>query len=172
MIKTLSLRELDAALPTFIELLREAVDGGASLGFHAPLASADALKYWQSLRPEMESGSRVLLAACVQGRIVGSGQLSLAPWSNSKHRASIEKLFVSAALRGRGIGKALVAALQDAARLRGRSLLLINARRSDPAELLYKRMGYREFGVIPGYTVDPSGQRHDNVCMYREQPLS
>lgn len=172
MITVLSPRELEAALPTFVELLQETVAGGSSMGFHAPLASRDALEYWQSLRPQLESGSRVLLAASLQGRIVGSGQLSFAPWSNARHRALIEKLFVSAALRGRGIGKALLAALQDAARLRGRSLLLINARRSDPAELLYKRMGYREFGVIPGYTVGPNGERYDNVCLYRELPLS
>lgn len=66
----------------------------------------------------------------------------------------------------------LVELLQDAARLRGRSLLLINARRDDPAELLYKRMGYREFGVIPGYTVGANGERQDNVCLYRELSLS
>jgi ribosomal protein S18 acetylase RimI-like enzyme len=171
-IKALSPHELEAALPTFVELLQESVDEGASLGFLAPLAARDALEYWQSLQPDLESGSRVLLAACEQGRIVGSGQLALPAWSNGKHRASIEKLIVSAASRRRGIGKALVAALQDAARLRGRSLLLINARRADPAELLYKRMGYREFGVIPGYTTGPGGQRYDNVCLYRELPLS
>ena len=159
-------------MPTFIELLQESVNEGASLGFHAPLAYADALEYWQSLRPQLESGSRVLLAAYAQDRVIGSGQLSLAPWANGKHRASIEKLFVSEAERGRGMGRALLTALQEAARLRGRSLLLINARRDDPAEHLYKRMGYREFGVIPGYTVGTDGQRLDNVCLYRELPLS
>lgn len=172
MIKTLSPRELDAAMPTFIELLQESVNEGASLGFHAPLASADALEYWQSLRPQLESGSRVLLAAYAHNRVIGSGQLSLAPWANGRHRASLEKLFIAAAMRGHGIGKALLTALQEAARLRGRSLLLINARRDDPAERLYKRMGYREFGIISGYTVGADGQRQDNVCLYRELPLS
>jgi hypothetical protein len=75
-------------------------------------------------------------------------------------------------LRGRGIAKALINALQDAARLRGRSLLLINARQGGAAEQLYKRMGYREFGVIPGYAVGPGGERWDSVCMYRELALS
>jgi acetyltransferase len=172
MIKALSPRELDAALPTFIELLQESVNGGGALGFHAPLAAEDAREYWRALRPELESGSRVLLAASDNGRIVGSGQLALAPWRNAAHRAAIEKLFVSAAMRGRGLGKALINALQDAARLRGRSLLLINARRAAPAERLYKSLGYREFGVIPGYALGPNGERYDSVCMYRELPLS
>lgn len=172
MIKTLSPRELDAALSTFVELLQESVDGGGALGFHAPLAADEARAYWQALRSEIESGSRVLLAAFENGRIVGSGQLALAPWRNARHRASIEKLFVSAALQGRGIAKALINALQDAARLRGRSLLLINARRAAPAERLYKQLGYREIGVIPGYALGPGGERYDSVCMYRELPLS
>ena len=172
MIKTLSPRELDANLPIFVELLQESVDGGGALGFHAPLGAADALEYWRALRSEIESGSRVLLAASENGRIVGSGQLALAPWRNARHRASIEKVFVSTALRGRGIAKALINALQDAARLRGRSLLLINARQGAAAEQLYKRMGYREFGVIPGYAMGPGGERWDSVCMYRELSLS
>lgn len=113
----------------------------------------------------------MLLTASENDRIVGSGQLSLAPWRNARHRASIEKVFVSAALRGRGIAKALINALQDAARLRGRSLLLISARRGAPAEQLYKRLGYREIGVIPGYALGPGGERYDNVSMYRELPL-
>jgi GNAT superfamily N-acetyltransferase len=171
-IKTLSPRELEAAAPTLVELLQESVDGGGALGFHAPLAAADARDYWLALRSELESGSRVLLAAFENGRIVGSGQLALAPWRNARHRATIEKVFVSAAMRGRGIAKALINALQDAARLRGRSLLLINARRAGPAEQLYKGLGYREFGVIPGYAMGPTGERWDSVCMYRELPLS
>ena len=172
MIKTLSPRELEASLPTFIELLQETINGGGALGFHAPLAAEDARAYWRALRCELESGSRVLLAAWQNGRIVGSGQLALAPWENATHRATIEKLFVTADMRGRGLGKALINALQDAARLRGRSLLLINARRAAPAEQLYKSLGYREFGVIPGYAMGPKGERYDSVCMYRELALS
>jgi GNAT superfamily N-acetyltransferase len=171
-IKTLSLREFDADLPTFIELLQDSVASGGALGFHAPLAAEDAREYWRGLRSELVSGSRVLLAASDKGQIVGSGQLALAPWRNATHRATIEKLFVSTAVRGRGIGEALINALEDAARLRGRSLLLINARRAAPAERLYKKLGYREFGVIPGYALGPGGERHDSVCMYRELALS
>jgi ribosomal protein S18 acetylase RimI-like enzyme len=171
-IKTLSPRELEAALPTLVELLQECINLGGALGFHAPLAARDALDYWQSVRRELESGSRVMLAAYEQGQIVGSGQLALAPWVNARHRATIEKVFVGAALRGRGIAKALIGGLEDAARLRGRSLLLIAARRGEAAEQLYKRLGYREVGVIPGYARGPKGESYDSVSMYRELPLS
>ncbi len=172
MIKTLSPHELDGVMPTLVEQLQESVDQGAALGFLAPLSAHDALEYWLSVRSQMESGARVLLAAYAQDRVIGSGQLSLAPWSNGSHRATVEKLIVASAMRGRGIGKALVDALLEAARLRGRSLLLINARRHGPAERLYKSMGFREFGIIPGYTITADGRRQDNVCMYCELSLS
>jgi acetyltransferase len=171
-IKALSPRELETALPTLVQLLQESVNEGASLGFLPPLTTAAAEDYWQSLYPQLHSGSRVLLAAYAQDRVVGSGQLSLAAPSNARHRAQLEKVFVSAALRGRGIGKSLVLALQDAARLHGRSLLIIYARQGDPAEAVYKAMGYKQYGVIPGYSVGPRGERYDNVCLYRELPLS
>jgi hypothetical protein len=34
--------------------------------------------------------------------------------------------------------------------------------------VFYARLGYREVGVVPGYTVDAAGARHDTVIMYRE----
>jgi len=126
--------ELESLLPPFVELLREAVNGGAALGFLPPLTHDESWDYWQSLRPELQAGSRLLLAAFTGGRLVGSGQLTLPPWTNGQHRVELQKVFVAAAVRGRGVGRSLMAALQDAARQRGRSLVLLNARRGGPAE--------------------------------------
>jgi ribosomal protein S18 acetylase RimI-like enzyme len=44
---------------------------------------------------------------------------------------------------------------------------VLNARRGDPAETFYRRLGYREAGVIPGYMIGASGEACDNVAMYR-----
>lgn len=170
-IKVLSPRELEGALATLVERLLECVNEGASLGFASPLERPEALVYWRSLAPQLQNGSRVLLAAYLQDRIIGSGQLALAPQSNARHRATLEKIFVSSALRGRGIGRSIVLALEDAARLRSRSLLLMGARRGDRSEALYKKLGYQEYGIIPGYSLDRDGTRHDNVCLYRELSL-
>ena len=160
--------ELEAAVPILSELLRESVGADASLGFLPPLSTRQAREYWLSLKAPLAAGSRVLLAASLDGRIVGSGQLSLASQSNARHRATLEKLFVQASARGRGIGKLLVGALEDAARRHGCTLLLLGARRNDPAEDFYRRLGYQEYGIIPGYSRDARGRLHDNVCFYRE----
>jgi GNAT superfamily N-acetyltransferase len=138
------------------------------MGFHAPLSHDEARAYWLSLRRELHTGARLILVAHHEGCIVGSGQLALPQWPNARHRAELQKLFVSAEMRGRGVGKLLVASLHDAARDRDRSLILLGARRGGNAERFYRLLGYQEIGVIPGYAVGTAGERYDNVSFYQE----
>lgn len=171
MTRVMSAAELTPLLPVLIELLRETVNGGASLGFLPPLGLEEAREYWLSLRPELEAGSRLLLLARTGAGLVGSGQLAMATLPSSRHRAEVQKLFVSPAHRGLGVGRALMAALHEAAQQHGRSLLLLNTRRGNPAERFYKGLGYREVGVVPGWTVGPAGERYDHVTLYQELSL-
>jgi GNAT superfamily N-acetyltransferase len=166
-VRVIPATELEDLLPALAELLREAVDGGASLGFLPPLPHHEARRYWLSLRPELRGGSRLLFGAYVADRLAGTGQLALPSWPTARHRAELNKVMVATALRGHGIGRRLLQAIHDCARQRGRSLLVLNARRGDPAETFYKQLGYREAGVIPGYMIGPWGEACDNVAMYR-----
>jgi len=159
---------LDGLVPALTELLREAVNGGASLGFLPPVALEEGREYWLSVRRELLAGTRLLLVARRDGRVAGAGQLTLPVWPNARHRAEVQKVFVDAGLRGRGIGRALMSAIHDTARIRGRSLLLLNTRHGGPAERFYKTLGYRPVGVIPGYTVGPAGESYDDLTLYYE----
>jgi len=141
------------------------------MGFLAPMTDDGCRDYWLSLRPQLQAGSRVLLAAYEEEVIVGTGQLSLSLWPNARHRAELQKLFVGNSLRGRGVGRSLLAALHDAARQRGRSLLVLNTRRGGVAETFYKGLGYTEVGVIPGWSAGPAGERYDHVTLYQELSL-
>jgi ribosomal protein S18 acetylase RimI-like enzyme len=167
-IRPVSSAELGSCVPALTQLLREAVDAGASLGFLPPLARDVATDYWLSLRPALLAGTRLLLAASADGGIVGSGQLSFPSAPNGRHRVRLQKLFVAQAARQRGLGALLMDALHESARERGRSLVLLSARRGDPAERFYRRLGYREIGVVPGYSIGSAGERYDNVDFYRE----
>jgi acetyltransferase len=160
--------ELDIRFRRLGELLDEAVSSGASLGFLSPLRSDEARQYWLSLRPELERGSRLLLGAWFGNRLVGSGQLAFPSSPNGHHRAELQKHFVGTRFQGLGIGRALLTALHDGALQRRRSLIILNVRRGDSAERLYRGLGYREAGVVPGYTVGPTGDRFDNVTLYIE----
>ena len=159
---------LDGLVPALTELLREAVNGGASLGFLPPVALEEGRKYWLSVRRELLAGTRLLLVARRDGRVAGAGQLTLPVWPNARHRAEVQKVFVDAGLRGRGIGRALMSAIHDTARMHGRSLLVLNTRHGGPAERFYKTLGYRPVGVIPGYTVGPAGESYDDLTLYYE----
>ena len=160
--------EIELLLPALVTILRETVNGGSPLGFVPPITATQAREYWLSLRPELYAGSRVLLAAFTDRRVIGSGQLRFPTVPNGLHRAEVQKVFVGNARRGRGIGRVLMAALHDTARQHGRSLLLLNTHRGGRAEEFYKRLGYREVGVVPGYTMGPAGQRHDSTALYHQ----
>ena len=160
--------EIELLLPSLVSLLCETVNGGSPLGFIPPITPAQAREYWLSLRPELYAGSRVLLAAFAERRIIGSGQLRLPSVPKGLHRAEVQTDFVGGSRRGRGLGRILMAALHDAALQHGRKLLLLNTRRGGRAEAFYRQLGYREVGVVPGYMMGPGGERHDSTSLYRE----
>jgi acetyltransferase len=160
--------ELEKSAPMLTSLLCEAVDAGSPHGFPSSLSALDAHNYWLSLAPELQNGTRLLLAAFTGAGPAGAAQLVLSRTPNGQHGAEIQHLFVARERRGHGVGRALVAALHYAARRSRRSLLILNTRRGDPAEAFYRQLGYREVGVIPGATIGPQGERYDHVALYHE----
>ena len=156
--------QVDDLLPALAELLAEAVNGGASLGFLPPARPSESRSYWLSLRGELRAGSRLLFGAWVSDRLVGTGQLALPRWPNGRHRAEVNKVIVASALQGRGVGRALLHGVHEAARQHGRSLLPLNTRRGDRAERFYRGLGYQEAGVIPGYSLGPDGEGTTTCC--------
>ena len=58
--------------------------------------------------------------------------------------------------------------LHEAALSHGRSLIVLNTRRSEYPETFYRGLGYTTVGVVPGYTLAREGDRHDTVILYRE----
>ena len=169
LIREVTARELESELlPSFVELLRDTVDGGALLGFLPPLAHEMARDYWLSLRADLEAGTRVLLAAFDGSQLVGTGQLACSVLPATRHRAELQKICVASDRRGCGIGALLLTALHALAGQRGRSMLLLNTRHGSPAQRLYQRFGYGEAGIVRGYMRGPSGQRYDSVMMVRE----
>lgn len=151
---------------SLVEVLRDTVDGGASIGFLPPLKEDEAREYWRSVFDALQSGGRVLLLAENDTGVVGSVQLGLEPRANGRHRAEVMKLMVHRKARGMGVGKALMAKAHSEARELGRTLLVLDTRRGDTAEQLYCKLGYREAGVIPEYARSASGELHDTVFMY------
>ena len=167
-IRTVTAEQLDEHIASLATLLTDAVDSGASVGFVPPLDDDAARLYWAGVRAALSAGNRVLLAAVEQGEVLGSAQLDLATMPNARHRAEVVKLMVHRAARRRGVGRALMVALEDAARLAGRLLLVLDTRPGDSAEQLYLGLGYAPAGVIPRYALSAAGTLDATVYMYKE----
>ena len=165
-IRTIDLDRFAECLPGLGTLLIDAVDSGASLGFWAPLAPADAVLYWREVMQGMVDENLVLIVAEDAGEVVGSVQLALSDRQNGSHRAEIRKLMVHGSHRGHGLGRALLAAAHVEAAYRGRRLLILDTRTGDAGERLYESMGYTRAGEIPGFTIEPDGARHGTTIFY------
>ena len=151
-----------------VDLLADAVDSGASLGFLPPLEAAEAGGYWDSVVAALRDGSRVLLVARDPATgIVGSVQLDLAMRANARHRAEVTKLMVHRAARRRGTGRALMLAVEAHAHRLGRTTLVLDTRQGDPSEALYRALGWTEAGTIPRYAESADGTLHPTVIYYR-----
>ena len=98
-------------------------------------------------------GDRVVVAE-VEGKVVGLAHLQVTPaLERERPAAKIGALVVDDAHRGRGIGRALVQAIEDEARLRGCELLfLTTAERRDAAHAFYERLGLKHTGRRYGRT--------------------
>ena len=148
----------DAALEQLAVVLADCVAGGASVSFMAPFSQDDALAFFRKVSGSVASGDTVLLAAKLDGRIVGTVQLGLDTPPNQPHRADIKKMLVHRSARGHGIGAALMARVEDEARRHGRWLLVLDTVPGDNGYRLYRRAGWTESGIIPDYAMFPDGR--------------
>jgi acetyltransferase len=154
-------------LPALIALLQDTVDSGASVGFLHPLSAEAATAYWTSVHGAVRTDSRVLLAAFEDQDLLGAVQLDLAEMPNGSHRAEVMKMCVLRRARRKGVAKALMRAIEDEARTRGRQLLVLDTRAGDFAEKLYEEIGYTKAGAIPRYARSSNGDLDATVFMYR-----
>jgi acetyltransferase len=172
-LSTLTADEAASSLDALTHLLRDVVDGGASIGFLPPLAEDEARAYWQGVVTDMRAGTRVLLVAredgaAGPGEIIGAAQLDLPTKPNARHRAEVQKVMTLSAARRQGVGRALMLAIEPAARQHGRTLLVLDTRQGDDAERLYRALGYIQVGVIPHYARNGEGGLDATVLFYRE----
>ncbi|MHB8606204.1 MAG: GNAT family N-acetyltransferase [Thermoplasmatota archaeon] len=149
------------------EVLIDAVADGAGLGFLPPLDPDEALAYWDGVAEDVAAGSRVVLAATLAGRCVGSAQLDLCPRPNGSHRAEVQKVMVHRAARRRGYGAALMRAVDEEARAHKRTLLHLDTFEGHDAEKFYRAAGWTASGTIPKFSRKADGSLGTTVIYYK-----
>jgi GNAT superfamily N-acetyltransferase len=143
------------------------VDAGASVGYLPPLAPDVARGFWHRAASEVATGSRILLAGWSDATLVGAVSLQLVAAPNQQHRAELQNLLVHPVARRRGLARALLRRAGQEAQRAGRSLLTLDTRAGDAAELLCRSVGWQEAGRIPGYTLNVDGAPCDTVFFWR-----
>jgi len=147
-------------------VLVDAVEGGASVSFMMPLSREEAASWWRSTLASLPERGAVLVAR-EDGEIAGTVMLQPAWAPNQPHRAEVAKLLVHRRVRRQGAGVALMAAIEAEAVAAGFRLLTLDAVRGDNGDRLYRRIGWTEVGVIPGYALYPDGRLCDTVIFYK-----
>ena len=156
-----------AAIEELADVLVDCVDGGASVSFMLPFGRADGIAFFQKVIASVARGETVLVAAMRAGRIVGTVQLGLDMPPNQRHRGDIKKLLVHRVARNRGIGAMLMARAEQEAKVRGRTLLVLDTA-SGEAERLYVRTGWQRVGVVPDYAMWPAGGFCDTAFFWKK----
>jgi ribosomal protein S18 acetylase RimI-like enzyme len=141
--------------------------GSSSAGYRirrATLADLDALVALErrafttdhlsrrQYRHHIESESAVVLAAVDASGLLGKAVVFFR--ANSRCARLYSNADADAA-RGRGLGEALVGAVERMARARGSAQLRLEVRQDNAGAIrLYERLGYRLFGAYPGFYED------------------
>ncbi|MFJ7243981.1 GNAT family N-acetyltransferase [Kitasatospora sp. NPDC098652] len=161
--------ELDSSVAEFAGLLTETVDGGASVGFLAPLEPGESAAWWRALVPELAAGRLVLWTAraAADGRLAGTVQLRPATTANGRHRGEVAKLMVHPADRGQRLAGRLLAALEERAAGSGIRLLVLDTVTGSPAERMYEAEGWTRVGSVPDYAADTTGVLQPTTIFFK-----
>ena len=148
-------------------LLVDAVESGAAVSFLS-LTQAEAEDWWRSKLSASAPGAIFLVARDAEG-IAGSVQAHPSWAPNQPHHADVAKLIVHRRARRQGLGEQLMTAIEREAAAEGFRLLVLDSKRGDAGERLYRRLGWTIVGAIPRFALDTDGRTlHDTVVFYKE----
>jgi GNAT superfamily N-acetyltransferase len=167
-VRRVGTNEAAACVEALAEVLIDCVEGGASVSFMLPLPRDKAIAFWRGVAEGVARRERVLLIAeDGEGRIVGTVQLIMSLPDNQPHRADVAKMLVHRSARRRGVAQQLMAALDDAARAEGKTVLVLDTVTGGDAERLYERAGWQRVGAVPKYALMPGGDFCATTFFYK-----
>jgi len=130
----------------------------AALDAHLAQFYPPEQRFGPNLRAEhLDPGRGVFLVARRDGRAVGCGAIRVLDDST----AEAKRMYVEPDLRGQGVGRAVLAALEAAAREHGaRRLVLETGVHQQAALELYRQAGFSQVACWGEYATSPS-----SICM-------
>jgi acetyltransferase len=144
----------------------EAQDAGMALGARASSVVALAQAYRRVV--DSLGVDRVLVIAERDGELVAMAQLVRSSADNAHHRGEVQRVAVAADVRGSGVGRTLMEAVEKEARTRGLTLLWLTTHADTDACAFYEAIGYTPLGVMPNYSRRPDGTLSPGAFYFRE----
>ncbi len=149
------------------ELLEDAVQQGASIGFLADFDATQGKAYLTELKAQLESGERLLWVVVRNEQVLASVQLAPCTKANGRHRAEVQKLLVHMDFQRHGLATQLMGGAELVARQKGLTLLYLDTEARSTAEAFYKAAGYARAGEIPDYAGRPDGTLINTALYYK-----
>jgi acetyltransferase len=119
-------------------------------------------------RDALTERERVVLVAELDGEVAAMAHIAPSGAANAPHRAEVQRVAVSAAARGTGVGRRLMEAVEEAALDRGLTLLWLTTHDGSDACAFYEAVGYTRLGVMPAYSLRPDGTLAPAAFYFRE----
>ncbi|KAM0255938.1 hypothetical protein ACHAQJ_005340 [Trichoderma viride] len=167
-------------IPAIIQMHIDCIQSdGALLRFHPPFTSEKRQKmesFWNARFSQISTGHRITLIALVssdgkeQGDMAGIVELGMTEADTGPFRGDVEMLMVSPNYRRRGLASKLIDEVEEIAREKKRTLLLLSTDIGSTAEkYLYPRRGYILMGTIPNFGISPlDGSLKDGAFFYKQ----
>ncbi len=167
-ITTLNRDAILTHIDALADILHNCVTGGASVSFMLPYSPERARDFWRGVAESVARNERIVLAAAgPDGELIGTVQLIIDQPENQPHRADVAKLLVHEKARRFGAGRQLMAALEEAARARQKTVLVLDTATGSGAETFYVRTGWQKVGEIPRYALMPDGELTATSVFYK-----
>lgn len=143
-------------------------DDGGAVGFLPGAPRSEVARALAVHEEGMADGSTSLvLLRRPDGRVVGAGFWVADRNPLLGHARTAYRVMTDPALRGRNLGRLLLAAMHRAAREQGVEVAVLDVRSGLGTTRFYERCGYVEVGRVPGVIRVAPGDDRDSVVMAR-----
>ena len=153
--------------PILADLHLQAIRSGMALGHVEPLDVEALRAEWRNEVEALGEAGRSLVVAERARDVVAMALLVPSTAANARHRAEVQRVAVATAFRGSGIGRRLMAAVEDRAAANGITLLYLTTHAESDACAFYEACGYTQLGVMPDYSTRPDGTLAPGAFYYR-----
>lgn len=158
----------DDLVDDLVALWVEVTNAGGAVGFVGPVTTDEVATAVAGFWDRVIDGVTDLVVVEDGGQVVGFGFLTPAADRDvAAHRGELQKVMRHPLAGGRGIGAAVMAGLEAAARDRGLHLLTLTVRDGTGYEGFYGGLGYRQVATLPGW-LRISGRPTNELVMIKD----